>query len=235
MLHEATKDGGLGFCYEALPSVLPWGFHGPLVVALDSSVLIDLQEYGNVLLNGEVPDGVDEKYATDLGSLADLLELWLIRDIRFVVTPRSLTDAKRVSKRFLDRRLPAIRAIAESLAFQLGDWTYPAPSAHSPRRLGDDSGLPDGADRDLVLEAQAVGAHVFLTRDRLVEERVSLSGPRMAVAAPSWLATELVNAGVQLFYGGTCAGPACPYYGWSLLAPDMGKWGGLLSILGGDD
>lgn len=235
MLHDVTADGGMGFCHEALPSVLPWGYHGPLVVALDSNVLIDLQQYGNVLLNGELPTNLDEHYADDLAGLSVLLNLWLLRDIRFAVTPSSLIDAKRITQQFLDRRLPAVDAVAKSLAFQLGSWSYPAPSEHRPRHVGNVMGLPDGADRELVLEAQTIGAHVFLTRDRLVLERVRLTGPSMVVASPNWLADKLGKADVQLISGGTCDGDKCPYYGWPMLAPDMGKWGGLLSILGGDE
>lgn len=52
-------------------------------------------------------------YAENLAGLTDLLNLWLLRDIRFVVTPRSLTDAKKVTQQFLDRRLPAVEAIAK--------------------------------------------------------------------------------------------------------------------------
>ena len=93
-----------------------------------------------------------------------LLNIWLLRDIRFVVTPRSLSDAKTVNQRFLDRRLPAIEAIASSLEFQFGDWTVTAPSyAGAPAPVGKETGLPPGADRDLVLEAQTAGAHVFHT------------------------------------------------------------------------
>lgn len=170
-------------------------------------------------------------YAENLAGLTDLLNLWLLRDIRFVVTPRSLTDAKKVTQQFLDRRLPAVEAIAKSLAFQFGDWTATAPSHGEARAsVGEETGLPDGADRDLVLEAQAVGAHAFLTRDRLVLERVSLSGRAMAVIAPRPLAVELLGAGVQPFFGGTCGADDCPYGDWPFPAPDMGKWGGLLAI-----
>jgi hypothetical protein len=99
MLHAVTEAGGLGFCHAALPGLLPVDYHGPLVVALDSNALIDLQQYGNRLLN-EDPLDVDDAYAEDLSGLGDLLNLWLLRDIRFVVTPRSLTDAKKVTQRF---------------------------------------------------------------------------------------------------------------------------------------
>lgn len=233
MLHEPTEDGGLGFCYPALCNLLPLGYHGPLVVALDSSILIDLQQHGRLLLEDDLPDVADD-YAEDLAGLANLVNLWLLRDIRFVVTPRSLTDAKKVTQRFLDRRLPAVEAIAASLAFQLGDWSAPAPSrGEPPAPVGDETGLPNGADRDLVLEAQAVGAHVFLTRDRRVLDRVALTGPALAVVTPRALVMELVEAGVEPFSGGTCSAESCPYGGWPLPAPDTGKWGGLLSIFNG--
>lgn len=230
MLHAVTEAGGLGFCHAALPGLLPVDYYGPLVVALDSNALIDLQQYGNRLLN-EDPLDVDDAYAEDLSGLGDLLNLWLLRDIRFVVTPRSLTDAKKVTQRFRERRLPAVDAIANSLAFQVGDWTAPAPSqGDTPASVGEETGLPDGADRELVLEAQAFGAHVFLTRDRLVLDRVALSGPAMAVVRPHALAVELVRAGVQPLLGGTCGASNCPYGDWPFPAPDMGKWGGLLSV-----
>lgn len=100
MLHDVAADGGMGFCHGALPSLLPCGYHGPLVVALDSNALIDLQEHGNLLLNGHVPAEVDAQYARELAGPSDILNLWLLRDIRFVVTPRSLTDAERIASGF---------------------------------------------------------------------------------------------------------------------------------------
>ncbi|WP_148021186.1 hypothetical protein [Streptomyces sp. OR43] len=235
MLHEASLDGGLGFCHQELPTLLPDEYHGPLVVALDSNVLIDLQQHGAALMNDDpLPDRVaaDAAYLQDLDGLADLLNTWLLRDIRFIVTPRSKTDAKKFSQRFLDTRLPAIDALAESLAFQLGDWNFPPPSEGvPPAAFGDETGLPEGADRDLVLEAQAVGAHAFLTRDRLILERTALTGPQTVVLSPGSLASEMQAAGVQLFRGGVCGDARCPYAGWPFPAPDMGRWAGLLSIL----
>lgn len=232
MLHDVTSDGGPGFCHTVLPSVLPGGYHGPLVIALDSNVLIDLQEHGNILLNGEEPGGVDPIYADELDALATILDRWMLHDIRFIVTPRSLTDAKRISQKFLENRHPAVEAIARSLAYQLADWTYVAPSYQSLRMIGMERGLPDGADRDLVLEAQAAGAHVFLTRDRLVLEKAALTGPKIAIVPPTWLADELTIAGVGPYGGSTCGENTCVYEG-SLPAPDIGKWGSLLSVLGG--
>lgn len=229
MLHEVTADGGLGFCHGAMPVLLPAGYHGPLVVALDSNVLIDLQQYGGTLVNDE-DLRVDDGYEEQLLALGTILDTWMLRDIRFIVTPRSRTDAKRVSERFLATRGPAIDALAESLAFQFGDWSVAAPSEREVAPVGSVSGIPDGADLDLLLEAQSVGAHVFLTRDDLVLTRASMTGPVLRILRPTELADELVLRGVQLFEGGLCLADNCPYLNFSIPAPDLGKWGGVLSL-----
>lgn len=234
-----TPEGGLGFCHSALPSLLPSSYHGPLVVALDSNILIDLQVHGATLLNGaSLPSNVkaDQGYSRDLSGLTHLINLWLIRDIRFVVTPRSKTDTRRgVTQSFLDRRLPTVDSLAASLAFQFGDWNAPVPSDGADiAPIGTETGLPPGADRDLVIEAQAISAHVFLTRDTLILKHARLSGPNMAIFPPAALAQELTTAGIQLFLGGTCDDSECPYNGWPVPAPDIGKWTGLLAIFDQD-
>lgn len=125
-----------------------------------------------------------------------------------------------------------VNGIANSLAFQWSDWNAPAPSEQEkPVHVGAETGLPPGADRDLVLEAQAIGGHVFLTRDRLVLRRTRLTGPPIAILSPLGLACELADAGVELFHGGTCGSPACPYGDWPIPAPDLGKWNGLMPII----
>lgn len=229
VLHEVTADGGVGFCYEALTGLLPPDYHGPLVVALDSNVLIDLQQHGAGLVNDE-DLGVPEDYEEELLALGSIVDIWLMRDIRFIVTPRSRTDAKRQSERFLATRGPAVDALALSLAFQFGNWRVSAPSENPAPLVGSVTGIPDGADRDLLLEAQAVGAHVFLTRDEQVLTEASVVGPDLRILRPTDLAGELVAGGVELFAGGRCHAVDCPYADFSLPAPDMGKWGGLLSL-----
>lgn len=224
-----TADGGVGFCHEAIPDLLPSGYHGPLVVALDSNVLIDLQQHGADLLTDEELR-VEEGYAEELLALGSIVDIWMIRDIRFIVTPRCRTDAKRLSERFLATRGPAIDALAQSLAFQYGDWRIAAPSERSLPPLGSVSGIPDGADRDLLVEAQAVGAHVFLTRDEQVLTAASVEGPALSILRPTDLAEDLIMGGVQLFAGGRCLAEDCPYATFSIPAPDLGKWSGLLAI-----
>ncbi len=229
VLHEVTVDGGLGFCHAAVPELLPIGYHGPLVVAFDSNVLIDLQEYGGSLLNGE-DLGVDEGYEEQLLALGSILDVWMLRDIRFIVTPRSRTDAKRLSKRFLATRGPAIDALAESLAFQYGDWSVAAPSDRKVAPIGSVTGIPDGADLDLLLEAQSVGAHAFLTRDEKVLTSAVLTGPALRILRPTEVADELVLSGSKLLEGGLCLTEHCPYREFSLPLPDLGKWRGVMSL-----
>lgn len=225
VLHDVSAEGGLGFCHATLPGILPVSYHGPMVVAVDSNVLIDFQKHGNDLLDEDL-QVTEAKYAEELHCLGTLLNLWMLRDIRFVVTPRARTDAKRDMPGFDGM----IDGLAEALAFQYGDWTVPAPS-HGPDLLpvGDEHGLPDGADRDLVLEAQAAGAHVFVTRDGQVLRRAALTGPPMRIWAPSDLADELLRSGVGLIGGGLCGAPECPYTESMVPAPDMGKWGPLFA------
>lgn len=229
MLYEATADGGLGFCHAATPELLPFGYHGPLVIAFDSNVLIDLQQHGAKLINDadlEVGDGYEEQ----LMALGTILDIWMLRDIRFIVTPRSRTDAKRLSKLFLATREPAIDALADSLAFQFGDWTVAPPSDRRVAPVGGVTGIPKGADMDLLVEAQAVGAHVFLTRDERVLTSAVLTGPALRIMGPTEVADELVCTGTNLFEGGLCLTNDCPYAKFSLPVPDLGKWGGILSL-----
>ena len=57
-----------------------------------------------------------------------------------------------------------------------------------------------------------------------------LTGPVLRILRPTDLADELVLGGVQLFAGGQCLAEDCPYAAFSIPAPDLGKWGGLLSL-----
>ncbi|MDO5676802.1 MAG: hypothetical protein Q4G35_04760 [Propionibacteriaceae bacterium] len=187
-------------------------------------MLIDFQKHGNGLMDDDVRVS-EARYAEELNCLGSLLDLWMLRDIRFVTTRRAGTDAKRGMTGFQD----VIEGLAEAIAFQYADWGFPAPSRSDPNSVGDERGLPDGADRDLLLEAQAVGAHVFLTRDHKVLRRAAMTGPRLRIAAPSGLVEELHRSGVTMLGGGLCSEPDCPHALTTPLLPDIGKWGPLLA------
>ncbi len=217
-----------------MPLGLPPGYHGPLVVALDSNIHIESRQHGYGLLNGEAPNEGDA-YEQELVALDTLINIWLLCDVRLIANPQARVDANRVTEPFLAASVPAINALAESLAFQSGDWTVPVPSDREGLASGGDvNGLPEVADRDLVAEAQAVEAHVFLSRDRAVLDRAPVSGPRPDTMAPTALAAEMAYGDLQVLAGGICQSEACPYESLRAPGPDIGKWNGLFSIFGGE-
>lgn len=233
VLHSPSAAGGLGFCHEAVPRLLPTNYHGPLVVALDSNILIDLQQHGSALFDDNEDLGAhDPEYRAELFALNYLVNIWLMRDIRFIVTPRSYTDAKRPTHRFLSRRVPTIEALADSLAFQYEDWNLAAPSETEVRIDADrEIGLGDSADRDLVLEAESVGAHVFLTRDVRLRKNVRTDTSELRVLSPTGLETGLMDGHVSLPWGGSlCSQNRCPYLSVDVPGPDMGKWSAFFGI-----
>jgi hypothetical protein len=67
---------------------------GPLSVAWDTNLLIDYFTYGSLLWKGEsIP--VDGDYGAELEGLQLILGLWVMRDIRFVILPDTIDDAKK--------------------------------------------------------------------------------------------------------------------------------------------
>lgn len=71
-----------------------------------------------MLFEGELPGKVSGQYAQDLDALANILDIWLFRDIRFIALPRALSDAKkrRLSKKVV-RKIASIERISDSLTF----------------------------------------------------------------------------------------------------------------------
>jgi len=243
VLRRMTYSGGTGFCYGYMPQLFSGEQgHGPLLLAWDSNILIDLQEHGSQLINGE-HTGVDEpKYAAELDALGRLLDLWLLRDIRFVLSPRATTDAKaKADGARVQRKRAAIDNLAAALTFQVEDWGEERlrfedlDPRDSSFRLADievdavTHRFPEGADRELVNEAIRAGLHVFLTRDQRVwKARSTLAGVQLKIMKPTELMASLDALGVQTLSGGVYAHPDCPYVD-PLPAGDIGKWAGLLA------
>lgn len=67
-----------------------------------------------MLFEGELPGKVSGQYAQDLDALANILDIWLFRDIRFIALPRALSDAKkrRLSKKVV-RKIASIERISD--------------------------------------------------------------------------------------------------------------------------
>lgn len=242
-LHRVTDSGGTGFYYAYMPQLFSGEQgHGPLLLAWDSNILIDLQDHGSRLINGEGTGVTEPKYAAELDALGRLLDLWLLRDIRFVLSPRASSDAKaKVDSPHVRRKREAIDSLAEALTFQVEDWGEehlrfedldPTALAFALPDLDVDrltSRFPAGADRDLINEAVRAGLHVFLTRDQRVwKARTTLAGVPLKVMKPTELMAFLDALGVAALAGGVYPHVDCPYAD-PLRAGDMGKWAGLLA------
>jgi hypothetical protein len=206
------------------------------VVALDTNVLINLSEYGAIALDNEVlPDSLaaNQVLAGDLTALADLIHLWFLRDIRFITTPRILTDfGQKVGQKaeLVEQRIAWAHSLLRSLSFQV-ESEGGLPRSDSPQLERRSVESPPDADGTLVREAAEFGAHVFLTSDRRLVRRWT-DHEDLVLRTPTALVRELVAAGVGApWLGGTCAEPDCPYADVDIPAPDLGKWAGLLSIL----
>lgn len=197
-------------------------------------MLIDLQTYCNALLddNAQLRKTVtDDQYLTELFGLADLLELWMMRDIRLVVTPRSKTNAKKASRQ--PSWCDAFRLSTRSPRALPSKWA----TGDSPLRQKRKQSIPPATSAVSQAALTAIcflrrrrSVHAFLTRDTRVLEQAELTGPTVAILSPRNLADRLAAADVSIFFGGVCGGNDCPYAHWEILAPDTGNWSGLLTI-----
>ncbi|MDQ2846809.1 MAG: hypothetical protein M3Y77_10770 [Actinomycetota bacterium] len=150
---------------------------GPLYIAWDTNLLIDYFDFGARLWRREgLPESLEEGNYLALEGLELLLALWVVRDIRFVVLPQVIDDAK---KRLSDQRRQArINAFQEFVgALRLVSSTtdggdLEAPSREGllvlPDRIVDEAlqAVPAGLDRRLVRAAVHSGVHVLISKDR---------------------------------------------------------------------
>jgi hypothetical protein len=248
-LRAYVRDAGPGFCYSAVPELFnAKGGHGPLLAALDTNVVIYLQKYGNAILEGDITGNMDPWLENQLGHLGTILNMWLVRDIRFVVLPRGFTDYKKYPKTAygedrLRRRQDALTKIIAALRFQMQEWddsqnNSETMSGAESISAGDLAGdlvtdldkIPAGADRELVFEALINDVDVFLTCDRKIIAASTDFGARgLTLATPRSLCEVLLDKSeLALFTSGRMVHDDCPY-GWDALAGDTGKWSELLA------
>ena len=204
------------FVYEMGPSLfLGRRGRGPLRIAWDTNLLVDYFQYGRALWDGEtLPDLVGGSYGEELAGLQLIMALWVMRDIRFYIPKRALTDGKRAltGQQYEDRR----RAFDEfARALSLLEWeesdqreppplVLPASVVDRVLRL-----LPAGTDRELVAEALSSGAHVFMTRDAgVLKTRAALRPLGLLVATPLDVLEELAACGAL----NCLLEPGCAYW-----------------------
>ncbi|TLM80933.1 hypothetical protein [Pseudarthrobacter sp. NamE5] len=179
---RSIEDGGHGFCYDIDRSVFPGASastHGPLLVGLDTNAVLEIQEYGVRLIDDVRIHHPDAEHLRDIYALGDLVQLWFVRDIRFVVLPGARRDQRRPGKSEKIARLhETLSAIEEALTFQIQDWGYEDHRFDwaRTRNLGVDCALariPGSLDRRLVEQSYDAGVDVFLTMDKQVLRSVS--------------------------------------------------------------
>lgn len=193
---------GPHFRYEQGPELfLGRRGRGALHVAWDTNLLIDYFEHGLALWNGEsLSELVPGERGEQLEALQIIVTLWVLRDIRFHILPRTITDSKKrkLSEQREALRLAAWREFCAAIAL-VGDEndyrgdTLILPRSELQRAL---SSVPAGNDRDLVADAVRRKVHVFLTRDRgVLRARQALRPFGLHIASPQDLLEDLAACG----------------------------------------
>jgi hypothetical protein len=189
---------GPHFVYEHNPTLF-LGRHGcgPLRIAWDTNLLIDYFEHGRALWDGAaLPDAVGADYGEELEGLQLVVAVWVLRDIRFIIPHRALSDGKRrLSAERLAQRRRAFDAFAAALTLVEWDDDARPTVVETGIELALDA-LPGGADRELVAETVVAGAHVFMTRDAgVLHAREAIGEHGLLLASPLDLLEELAAAG----------------------------------------
>jgi hypothetical protein len=206
---------------------------GPLFVAWDTNLLIDYFTYGSLLWHGEsLPDSVRGDYGAELEGLQLVLSLWVFRDLRFVLLPETLSDAK---KQLSPERVASRQTAFDEFASALRLVGFGDPKVDQPSRDGllilPDAELeralarvPKGYDRRLVRSAILSGAQVFLTGDlKVLRNRDAMRPFGLLLASPLDLVEALFGCGA--FH--CLLAPGFAY--WPL--PDQQRMGHLITAL----
>lgn len=191
------------FSYAACPTIFGARTgHGPLLVAPDTNVLIDLiDEFASVESHFGFGGSVDVSDCEPrIGALRRLFALWFFRDVRWVVSDRYLDDSK---KGVSDDELRNRERVLETLSCDLWERGGLGTSTSRGRRAREvepyvvrAEHLLSGHDGLLVGDALRLGAHVFLTEDRRVLARRSvLAGWGLSVLRPVDLVGAVIEVG----------------------------------------
>lgn len=180
---------------------------GLLRIALDTNIVIDYFELGEMLWFGESVVSLkpkDQDHGEDLEALQLILATWVLRDMQFVMLKQSLRDSKkRVIPTGRDHRnrkgwAEFYRARTHSSYHDDNESTgrsiTPALIARALERV------PAGGDRQMVRGALLEEAHVYLTRDkRVLRAQPWLRPLGLSVLTPGGLLEELSLCGALNF------------------------------------
>jgi hypothetical protein len=213
---ETSHCGRVGFWRERTPVVFGVRMGvGPLVVMPDTNILIGIREQFDEVEGAMIvhPLWSDRERLVD--ALRDLVQLWWWRDLRFVVSPQHLDDARKPLS--LERRKAREDAVKEldrdfrerggleSVVredVQLDDvpCALHCISSSSPEQrlqaMKHWDWPRDELDRKLVKAAYGAGCHVFLTTDKgILKSHASLFQRGLAVLNPGQLLAGLDDSG----------------------------------------
>ncbi|KAA2261685.1 hypothetical protein F0L68_15660 [Solihabitans fulvus] len=197
---------GPHFVYSDAPDLfLERRGRGPLFVAWDTNLLLDYFQFGSSLWRGDLStDSIDEKYCAELEGLQLLLTLWVMRDIRFVILPQTISDAKKkLSAERKGNRITAFEEFVSALRLvgsgvpeddaPTNDGLLSLPEKELQRVL---MGVPAGYDRLLVEAAVRCGVYVFLNRDaKVLRNRDAFRPFGLLIGSPLDLLEELLGSG----------------------------------------
>ncbi|MGH9446401.1 MAG: hypothetical protein ACRD3O_11845 [Terriglobia bacterium] len=183
-----TSEGG-GFQYEDCPDVfLGRGGYGALRIAWDTNILIDYAKYGELMWADDEfnPPVAEERYQEELVALNEIMQLWMLRDIRIRMPFRQIDDAKlRLANKpqeVWDQEIEQFERSQVVRLWQLEQFhaalacvsldTEIDSNVEAFQTLPEESSNDDW-DKSLLEEAIATGCHVFLTGDRKLKKRLS--------------------------------------------------------------
>lgn len=206
-----TSEGG-GFQYEDCPEVFSGrNGYGALRLAWDTNILIDYAKYGQLIWADDEPDFPieGERYQEELVALRDVMNLWMLRDIRIRMPFRQIYDAKlrldSKPKELWEKEKEQFRKTQAIRLWQLEQF-YSALSCISldteidvnvePFATLRDGSTNDDWDRSLLEEAIATGCHVFLTGDRKLKKRLDhmARDSYVVILSPTGLLDSLAEA-----------------------------------------
>lgn len=180
---------------------------GALYVAWDTNLLIDYFDFGTrIWRQQDLPESMEEGNYLALEGLELLLALSVVRDIRFVVLPAVIDDAKkRLSDQRRRNRINAFQEFAGALRLvsdTTDDGHLVAPSRAGLLQLPDRvvqeilEAVPAGLDRRLVRAAVRSGVHVLITKDRgMLNGSLALRRLGLTITHPQELLEWLFAAG----------------------------------------
>jgi hypothetical protein len=203
MLHPEAPDeraasalGHAGFRYGSSSELFSGrDGEGPLVLALDTNVVIHLTQRFDDVVGGLGFVGLQPGLwnEPDL-ALQDLFAVWFWRHVAVHISDLVLDDARRqLSAERQALRLRALRTFADDRWLRDPD----AEEAARPiNGLPEPAGLPPGRDGELVRDAVQQGAHAFVTFDRgVLQYDVTLAPWALRLCDPAWLLDRLRAAG----------------------------------------